>query len=97
MYVDANTRLACLPTMRDDVQAIFDEFLPGCTLPKGVRKNPDANDYHADVPTVPNHERAVRAGAHAAQEGLRAVGERNTVRRLRMALVERVDERESRF
>ena len=42
--------------MRDDVQAIFDEFLPGCTLPKEVRKNPDANDYHADVPTVPNHE-----------------------------------------
>ena len=52
-YVEADTRLGCLPTMREDVQAIFDEVLPGCTLPTEV---PHVNDYRADVPTVPNEE-----------------------------------------
>ena len=38
-YVDADVKVACLPTMRRDVQAIFDEFLPGCVLPASREEN----------------------------------------------------------
>ena len=50
-YIDNHTKVACLPTMRDDVQAIFDEFLPGCQLPK---ETIHANEYHAPTPTATN-------------------------------------------
>ena len=61
-YVRRDTLTACLPTLREDVQKIFDAALPGCQLPKikhlNVRNHsaPDASlcavvgqIYKADV------------------------------------------------
>lgn len=38
-YVGPHTATACLPTMHSDVQAIFDEHLPGCALPHIPEQN----------------------------------------------------------
>lgn len=38
-YVGPHTATACLPTMHSDVQAIFEEHLPGCALPHIPEQN----------------------------------------------------------
>ena len=60
VYVGSNTRVACLPRMREEVQQILLDTVPGCVLPPyDVRKN----DYIPPNPARPTPELCTLVGA----------------------------------